>query len=233
MPTGRRQAFEKKLQALEALRSAPASPSIVDQLRKALRDRNNYLVSQAAEIVGHLQLESLTADLIDAFDRFLIDPIKTDPQCWAKNAIAKTLKNLEYQDPEIFLKGLSHFQLEPVWGGRSDTAATLRGTCALALIGCRLNPLRVLTHLADALADPEKPVRVDAARAIAQFSQPEGVPLLRLKALSGDLEPEVVGECFAALLGLGSTEAVSFVAQFLERRDAEIRIEAASALGSS
>ncbi len=232
MPAGSKRAFDGKLEALEALRSAPDSPSTAEQLRKALKDRNNYLVSKAAEIVSHAQLAPLIPDLIEAFNRFLIDPVKTDPQCWAKNAIAKALKNLEHQDPEIFLKGLSHFQLEPVWGGRSDTAATLRGTCALALIGCRLSLLQILAHLVDALADPEKPVRVDAARALAQLSQPEGALLLRLKALVGDPEPEVVGECFTALLSI-ATDAVSFVAQFLERGDAEIRIEAAAALGSS
>jgi HEAT repeat protein len=228
-----KQAFDRKLEALESLRSAPESSSTAGQLRHALKDRNNYFVSRAAAIAAERQQRPLIPDLLNAFARFLDNPVKSDPQCWAKNAIAKALKDLEHDNPDVFLKGISHFQLEPVWGGRADTAATLRGTCALALVGCRLEDLQILTCLSDALADPEKSVRMDAARAVAQLSRPEGVLLLRLKALLGDQEAEVTGQCFASYLGLAPWEAVSFVARFLDHSDLEIRIEAASALGES
>ena len=39
------------------------------------------------------------------------------------------------------MRGLRHIQMEPVWGGQADSAATLRGTCALALIDCQLDEL--------------------------------------------------------------------------------------------
>ncbi len=165
-----KQAFDKKMETLEALRAAPATPSTVEQLGKALKDRNNFLVSKAAALVGELGLQELTPDLRAAFDRFLVDAVKSDPQCWAKNAIVKSLKNLGHDEPQVYLRGLKHFQLEPVWGGRADTAAALRGACALALAGCALDRITLLTHLVDLLADPEKPVRVDAARAIDQVS---------------------------------------------------------------
>jgi len=228
-----KQAFDRKIDALEALRSAAESPSTVEQLRKALSDRSNYVASKAAAIASDLRLRSLVPDLLAAFERFLADPVKSDPQCWAKNAIAKALKDLDHRDPAIFLKGLAHFQREPVWGGRSDTAATLRATCALALVICELDDLSILEHLVDALADPEKPVRLDAARAIAQLSRPEGALLLRLKALIGDREPEVVGQCFISLLSLAPSDAVPFIARFLDSDDGDIRIEAAGALGES
>ena len=104
-------------------------------MRKALKDRSNYVAAKAAAIAAERQFHSLEPDLLAAFDRFMKDPAKSDPQCWAKNAIAKALKDFSYADPSIFFRGVAHVQLEPVWGGRQDTAATLRGICALALIG--------------------------------------------------------------------------------------------------
>jgi len=55
-------------------------------------------------------------------------------------------------------------------GGSSDTAANLRGACAIALAGCALDKITILTHLVDPARDPEKPARIDAVRAIDQVS---------------------------------------------------------------
>jgi HEAT repeat protein len=226
------QAFDRKIAGIEALRSAPEDAALAG-LRKALGDRNNYAVAKAAGVAGVRELKDLVPDLVSAFDRFMTNPAKSDPQCWAKNAIAKALKDLEYDEPEIFLRGLAHVQLEAVWGGRQDTAATLRGTCAHALVACRTDSFSVLIRLTGLLSDPETPVRIDAVRAIAQLSAREGVLPLRLKALTGDKEPEVTGHCFAALLSLAPRESLEFVAGFLHHADADVRMEAAGALALS
>jgi HEAT repeat protein len=228
-----KQAFEKKIEGLEALRRSSDPAQIVAALRKALLDRNNYLVSKAAAIAGDLRLEELTPDLIAAFERFFEDPIKSDPQCWAKNAVAKALKDLGCREASVFLRGIDYVQLEPVWGGSSDSAITLRGACTLALIDCRLDDLEILTHLADRLADKEKSVRVDAALAIAQFGREEGVPLLRLKLLLGDREPEVIGQCCSSLLSLAPRQALLLLQRLLNHAEEEVRTEAASALAGS
>jgi hypothetical protein len=228
-----KQAFDKKIEAIESLRLAPESPERTEQLRKALKERNNYLVSKAAAVAAHLRETGVVPDLIAAFDRFLADAIKTDPQCWAKNAIAKALKDLGHDESGVYLRGIVHVQLEPVWGGRQDSAAVLRGTCALALVGCRMDDIEILAAVSDLLADPEKPARLDAARAIAQLGRIEGVPLLRLKALCGDTDPEVVGECFVALSSLNAAQAIPFIARFLQSPDGDVRLEALGALGQS
>jgi HEAT repeats len=225
-----KQAFDKKLEALDAVRSAPDPAS---QLRKALQDRNNYFVAKAATIAASLKLEELIPDLAAAFERFLADPAKSDPQCWAKNAIAKALKNLACREARVYLLGIVHVQPEPVWGGQADSAGTLRGTCVLALVDCHLDDLVILTHLTDRLADTEPPVRVDAALAIAQFGRPEGVLPLRLKAAVGDEAPEVTGQCFASLLALAPGESIRFVGQFLNAKKEEVCGEAAAALAQS
>jgi len=225
--------FERKIEQIEALRSASELSAATDQLRKALRERNNYLVSKAAAVSAHLQLTNLIPDLTAAFDRFMIDPVKSDPQCWAKTAIAKALKDLGHRDPKVFAQGTSHVQFEPVWGGRQDSAATLRGTCMLALVNCEMEDLEILEHLASGLADAEKPVRVDAAVAIGQLNQPEGGLLLRLKALLGDDEPEVIGQCFSSLLELARPETIRFIAQFLQAQTEQIQFEAVAVLAQA
>jgi HEAT repeat protein len=215
---------------LDALRVDSVSSE--EPLRKALTDRNGFFVSKAAAIAGKSGIQSLAPDLAAAFDRFLINPAKSDPQCWAKIAIAKALKDLNCDDSSLFLRGLAHIQMEGVWGGSVDTAAPLRSVCALVLIACPLPRAEILQPLVDLLAaDAVKTVRIDAARAIAQLSGPDTLLLLRLKALAGDPEPEVVGQCLLGLLDLSPVEYVPFVANLLEKGAPDIRLEAAVALG--
>lgn len=220
-------AYEAKLAAIEQLRHQMDESA----LRKALKEKNNYLAGRAAAIVGDLRLTAFIPDLLAAFDRFFEKPAETDKQCWAKNAIAKALRELEHRDPAPFLRGLKHVQLEPVWGGQSDSAAPLRGTCALALLTTDLLKYELLTEVLPLLRDPEKTVRVDAVRTLGGLGSQEGALLLRLLALCGDPEPEVTGECFAALLALQRASAVPFIKGYLN--DETLGPEAAAALAVS
>jgi hypothetical protein len=225
-------ALDKKLEALAALRTV-SSESAEPALRKALTNFNGFYVSKAAAIVPTLQLTSLIPDLIRAFHRFLQDPVKTDPQCWAKIAIAKALHDFEYNQPELFLVGLKHVQMEPVYGGFADSAGLLRGECALALINATLTDFEILTHLMPGLTDPIKPVRVDTAAAIAALGAEAGSLLLRLKALTGDKEPEVIGQCLTGILELAPPDALAFIETFLRSKNEDLQIEAIGALAPS
>lgn len=225
-----KQTFDRKLEHLETLRY-DASP--VAELRKALGDRKNYLVAKAAAIAADRGLHELVLDLAAAFERFMRDPVKSDPQCWAKNAIAKALKDMGYQEADFYLRGLKYQQLEPVWNNHEDTATTLRGACALALATCPLPRLEILTHLLDALGDAATTVRVDAARAIAQIAGPDSLLLLRLKASCGDREAEVVGQCFAGMLAISPPDSVTFIAGFIDSKNEDVATEAAAVLGES
>lgn len=220
------------MEAVEALRSAPEDEARA-QLAKALKDRNNYLAGKAATIIASRQFHDLIPNTIESFDRFLRDAVKTDPQCWAKNALVKALKDLAFDEPEVFLKGIAHIQLEPVWGGREDTAATLRSTCALALSSCRIQSFDALVHLTPLLADEKSAVRVDAARAMAQLNAREAILPLRLRCLTGDSESEVMGAAFAALISLDAESELPFVGRFLNHPTPEIRLEAAAAAALS
>ncbi len=87
--------------------------------------------------------------------------------------------------------------------------------------------------LREALNDPDKLVRVNAAMAIEQLGRPEGALLLRLKLLTGDAEPEVLGQCFASLLSLAPEGTLSFISRFLKSPRESVQFEAASALAQA
>ncbi|MBZ5689212.1 MAG: hypothetical protein LAP86_29765 [Acidobacteriia bacterium] len=210
-----KRAFEAQITTLDTLREAPQE-SRTEPLRKALTERNNFIVAKAADLTREFNLQDLTPDLLKAFDRFFEHPEKSDPQCWAKNAISRTLAAFELQDPDVFLRGMRHIQLEAVWGGRSDTAGTLRATCALALVQCRrLTNDELLAHLIDLFADTEKTVRAEVARAIEQVGSPSASLLLRLRATLAHDEPEVLGACYSGILRMEGISAIPWVSRFL------------------
>src|SRR5580700_3929937 len=226
-----KRSFEEQLAALDGLRQL-SPEACIEPLRKALAHRNNFVVAKAADLVRQFQLTQLTPELLTAFDRFFKDAVKADPQCWAKNAISRTLAAFEHQDAAVFLRGMKHIQLEPVWGGASDSAGTLRATCALALVQCRsLTEADLLAHLVDLLGDKDKAVRVEVIRAIEQVGSPSAALLLRLRAVLDsnvksrkpgqppEEEPEVLGACYSGILRIEGASAIPWVARFLADGD--------------
>lgn len=216
--------FEEQLAALDALREQ-SSEMRVTAMRKALGHNNNFIVAKAADLIREFGLADLIPEMLAAFDRFFDDPVKNDPQCWAKNAISRTFAAMELQDEAVFLRGMRHIQLEPVWGGQSDTAGTLRATCALALVQCRsLTERDLLAHLVELLADKDKMVRVEVVRGIEQVGSTSASLLLRLLAVLGSDksaadEPEVLGACYGGILRIEGVRAIPWVRRFLIAAD--------------
>jgi HEAT repeat protein len=231
MMSGKR-SFEEQLAALDALRQQPPE-AVIEPLRKALAHRNNFVVAKAADLVRQFELNQLIPEILIAFDRFFENPVKTDPQCWAKNAISRALAAFEHQDADVFLRGMRHIQLEPVWGGTSDSAGVLRGTCALALVQCRsLAEAPLLAHIVELFADKEKSVRVEAARAVEQVGSPSASLILRLRAVLGTDEPEVLGACYGGILRIEGGSAIPWVGRFLATGD-DAAAEAALAIAGN
>lgn len=237
--TGKRK-FEEQLAALDELRKQPPEVS-AEPLRKALANRNNFIVAKAADLVRDLQLTQLTPELLAAFDRFFDDPVKTDPQCWAKNAISRALAQFDHQDPEVFLRGMKHIQPEPSYGGSSDSAGTLRATCAFAIVQCRRLPeADLLAHLIELVDDKDKSVRVEVMRAIEQVGSTSASLLLRLRAILSphlnskmqDDEPEVLGACYGGILRIEGATAIPWIARFLISAD-DSAAEAALAIAGT
>src|SRR5260370_7060522 len=149
--------FDEQMAALDALKGCELDADAIALIKKSLANRSNFIVAKAARLAEDGGLADLLSDLLAAYDRFFVNAEKTDPQCWAKNALSRALAKLEYRDKDIFLRGLRHHQMQPTWGGRSDSAGTLPANSALALVGCDgLDNHPLLVLLLDPLADPDQ-----------------------------------------------------------------------------
>jgi HEAT repeat protein len=201
------------------------------QIAKALHAKSNLVAAKAARIVGEALLAESTADLVSAFDRFITRGAAGDKGCAATIAIARALFNLDHDDADVYLKGMRHVQMEPVWGGSVDTAAELRAICAMGLANTGYQAK--LRAMVDLLVDREWQARAGAVRALAVAGSEAALLLLRFKALSGDREPEVIADCFSGLLSAEGADAVPFVASFVDSKEKEVKDAAILALGAS
>ncbi len=231
MVAAKRQTPEEKIEALSAIPTACERNELNATLQKALEDKHFRVVAKAASLVSERSLQERVKDLIAAYARFLQDPIKRDPSCIAKQAIVRALVALDCQDVNFYLDGIRYRQLEPVWGGTADTAIDVRCSCAMGLAASGYP--RAIHELTELLNDPEARARAGAARAISCCNPHEAEALLRFKVLIGDAEPEVMGECFTALLTIAPQTCLPLVAKFLSGKDPGLADLAALALGES
>src|SRR5262245_31138689 len=113
---------EAKFARLHALRNQPATPEITAELRGYLADAASVIVAEAAKVIQDHAIPELAGDLVAAFHRFMVDPEVSDKQCRAKIEIVEALNRLEYAEPEVFLRGLTHRQ-NPRFGHPDQDAA--------------------------------------------------------------------------------------------------------------
>lgn len=228
---GKADAIERALDRLGELRHEDASDFVADELREFLGGRSNLVVAKAAKVACELKISALVPDLVAAFHRFMADAPRLDKRCVASTEIVRALYELDYDEPEPFLKGLKHVQLEASFGLPVDEAARLRGLCAQGLLRTR-HP-DVLAEIVPLLVDKEPAARVGAIRALAVNGEEAGILLLRLKVLTGDGETEVLGECFAGLLAASPNKSLPFVASYIDSDDSAIADAAVLVLGES
>src|SRR5262249_43230540 len=142
---------EERLSALVKLRGAPLTPEALEALRRALADKTSFFAAKAAKLAGEMHATDLSRDLVAAFNRFIENPV-SDKGCAAMSAIVEALKIFGADEPEVYLRGIRHVQLEAGWGESVDVAARLRNESAFALV--RIGYRDVLWHLVTLLADP-------------------------------------------------------------------------------
>lgn len=232
----RRDPVEERLNALVELRQEDDPQVILKQLDAALTQKRSALVvARAAKLVVELgekmDLRSLVPTMEGAFRRLLVSPLERDKGCHGKTELAKALVAMEQPATDVFLSGLRYVQMEPVWGGSVDAAAAVRGWCAHGLVRSR-HP-EALLEVAPLLVDSERPTRLAAAAALGDSGQMAAEAVLRLKVVSGDDEPEVLGECCQALLRLDDQRSWPFVAELLVHPEPATVEAAALALGGS
>ena len=203
-----------------------SSPASLEKLKAALGATTGFLVAAAAAVVAENHLTALVSDFGDAFDRLREDGAKRDPSCRGKVALAKALHELDDWDERVFVAGLKVEQREG-WG-REDTAAELRGICAIA--HAHFGRPDALDVIAELLVDPQRVARVAAAQAAGDTGRPDAAALLRFKVLVGDAEAEVLSACFESMLALSRDSSYEFAVRLLRTHDERAEV-AALALG--
>ncbi len=221
---------EQALNAIGELRALDNPKQVAVQLRVFLNNRSNLVVAKAAKVAGELRL-SLIPELTAAFGRMMVNPQRLDKRCAAVTEIATALYELDYTEPNVYQLGIRHVQKEASFGPPVDTAAKLRGICAQGLL--RARNADAMAAVVDLLADPEPPARLGAIRALALNGGEAGVLLLRLKALTGDEDPEITAECFSALMSSAPEQSLAFVARYMDDEDDAVAEAAIWALGQS
>jgi len=221
--------LEDKLAALSAMErgTADVDPAVV---RDGLDAKIGLVVAAAARVIAAREVEAMIPELGPAFTRLCERGVERDAGCRGKVAIARALHDLDRWDDEVFVPGVRLVQHEPVWGGREDTAAELRGVCAMAF--AHAHRPDALDVLADLLADPERMARVAAAQALGDSGRPDASALLRYKVRMGDAEPEVIAAALGSLLVLAPRASFELVASLLHG-ESDTATAAALALGES
>ena len=223
--------IERALNRLSELRHAEPSEPVTAELRDFLRNRRNLVVAKAAVVVRELSLVALTPDLVTAFSKFMADAPRIDKRCAALTEIASALYELDYVEPEPYLAGIKHVQLEGSYGPPVDEAAKLRAVSAQGLL--RTRHADRLSQVVQLLVDREPAARIGAVRALGVNGGEVGVLLLRFKVLTGDSEPAVMAQCFSALLAASADKSVKFVANYIDSDDEATAEAALLALGES
>jgi hypothetical protein len=197
-------------------------------IRDALTHKHWMPVEQAARIVARNGLPGFTRELLGVWNRFIDPGPKLDPGCRAKESALVALDTLESFDPDPFLAAIRYTQLEPGYGGATDTAGGVRQRALLGLLRQRHSEAKL--YAGELLADRLVEVRAGTADALGQCGGPEAAGLLVHRLSSGD-DARVLLACASALLALEGRFARSLLARWLEHEDEEHREVGAIALG--
>lgn len=224
--------IEERLDALEGLRNKLDEPETRAELRKHLGGKTSLLAAKAAALIARLpgDREDLVPDLVSAFRRFMVDPVKSDKGCLAKIAIMETLLAIDRLDEDALRAGVRHVQMEPVFGGKADTAPPLRALCGIGLV--QIGAAGAMDHVAVLLADPEPDARLGAVRALVACGAP-ATPLLRYKALQDEPQPLVLAECLSGLMTIAPHDSFDFVAALIDPGKPQVAPNAAMAIAES
>ncbi len=228
----KRTKLEDRLRSLHEVSNDPFGDVATSLIRKELESASAFTVAAAAEIVAEHELTDLGDLLPAAFERFMEDPIKSDPACRAKVATIDAMVRLELPAEDLYLRAVNYEQWEPVYGNppRVDTAGPIRGACGFGLV--QLHHPDAMRNIAVLLVDPHQEARAQAIRAAQCSHEHEAAAaMLRMKAKLGDEESHVLRECLEGLLTVDGERALSFVADFLASDAIEAEC-AALALGA-
>lgn len=224
---------EQALKRLRELETEESGDGLRTELRAFFPHRSNHVVARAARLAAEWRDEADGAPLAKAFERFMKNPVKTDPGCVAKRAIIEALVPLGHSDPACYLAGARHVQMEPAFVEKmvEDTAPGLRAASGRALL--LMHYPEAYTVVIDLVNDTEVEARRLTVDALAEAATHEAELLLRMKAAVGDEDIDVMAGAFDGLMTMAGETHTEFVAGFLDGEDDALAQAAAFALGQS
>ena len=226
----KRLSIDDRIDTLAKLRRGPSTPGAVEAVKAGLADKSNLFAGKAAVVCRELSMTTLAADLVAAFNRF-IEPSSQDKGCAALMPIVQAMQTFGVSEPDVYLRGIHHVQMEAAYGGAVDAAIGVRCESAFGLV--RIGYRDVIWELAGLLADPQKECRLAAVRAIGHSGAEAGLSLLKYKILAGAMDADVAAECFGSLAQINPAKVIPFMGRHLDSLDEMIAEAAALALGST
>jgi HEAT repeat protein len=173
-----------------------------------------------------LELRPLEPDLAQACKRLLAREI-ADRGCIAKRLVLDTLVTFEAHVPDVYLEGLRYHQMEHSFGPPEDTAGSVRGLCAHALV--RIDYPDAILEVAPLLYDDLPEVRLAAAEALASTGEQTCAAILHVRIMGGETAPEAMEAMYRGLLALAPKRYLPVVGAALSEGEEA----AALALGES
>jgi hypothetical protein len=217
---------------LSALRREGPTAEARVAVAEGLKNRSSVVVEKAAALAAEFNFSDLCNEITAAFTRFMRDPGYEDRGWGAKIALARAAVDLNCPTDELFLDGVRLSRRRgPMPVPPPDPAAELRQLCALGLVQVR-HP-QMMNELVELLMDRIPQGRIGAVRALGQSGRDDAALVLRLKALTGDIDSEVTAEVLSALIQISADDQLDFVAGYLSDEDEQIRAAAALAIAAS
>ena len=103
----KRNAIKERIKEFQIKFADPDPVAVQATVQKAPNDPHCLVVKQAAELCEERLIYELEAELLQAYQRFLKNPVKKDPNCIAKEAIARALVALDSQEVDFFMARIS------------------------------------------------------------------------------------------------------------------------------
>src|SRR5437763_159887 len=108
----KRPPLAEELRVLDPVVADPRAAAAQEILRGALGSPRSFVVARAATLIQEHRLEGFERELRAAFERFLQDPVKSDPGCRAKTAAIEALDYTESFAVAPFVAAARHVQME-------------------------------------------------------------------------------------------------------------------------
>ncbi len=217
--------FDAKVALIRRLREErPADAQML--VAPLLEDASHFIASEAAKIVGELELAAL-GPALEALFRRVHDGEQPDRGCAVAFATVASLDTLRAPARDVYLLALKMVRMEPDGASIVDVAIATRIRAVTALL--EMDGDRSLFQALALFGDDAPDVRAGLARALGQLGSEAALSALYTKLLAGDTT-DVLGACLTGLMMGDPVRFFPIVSKYLDGEDDDLASLAALAL---